>query len=169
MGTALPQPPLTPLYPADSQEYREGTKGRNGPAPPLATYPQQRVPAVTVGEGICVLSPRLQEQGRQLEQSSWKEAGGPSRRGQPRMGQVQCGGTKQVAPSPKRVSRSGATQLTLRTSPGQWKGSWTVRSGEKEFEGRKSQEMQKLKRRSARQGEAGLGWGDEPGCPALGR
>lgn len=54
-----------PAPPADAQACREGTKGRNGwwpavrPSLPLATYPQQRVPAVTLGERMCVLSPKL--------------------------------------------------------------------------------------------------------------
>ena len=51
-----------------------------------------------------------------------------------------------------------------------WKVEWGLecRSGEKELGGRgESPEPQKLARESP--GQGGSGWGDEPGCPALGR
>lgn len=70
----LAQAPLTPLTHADAQECREGANDINGRW--LGVKPQQKVSAVRVGKGICVLSPSLWEQGGQLELSSWKEAEG---------------------------------------------------------------------------------------------
>lgn len=55
----------------------------------------------------------------QHEPSIWKEAGGTFGRMHPSVGKSQVRGNKAVAPLPKRVSRSGVTQLTPRTSPGQ--------------------------------------------------
>lgn len=65
---------------------------------------------MSIEEGICVLSPRPRGQGEQLEPVEGH------------LGRVRHGGTKQVASSPKRASRSGLTQLTPRTSSGQQRG-----------------------------------------------
>lgn len=47
-----------------------------------------------VGKGICVLSPRLWEQGGQLKLSSWKEAGRACERAPSRVGKGQALGNE---------------------------------------------------------------------------
>lgn len=71
-----------------------------------------------------------------------------------------------MAPSQNRlVLRPRVLQPTARTSPGKWRG---VR-GERDWGG-EFPEAQKLGIGSTGQGGVQWGgWGDKPGCPALGR
>lgn len=104
----------------------------------LATSPQ-KAPAVKVGKVICVLSPRLWEQGGQLEVSSWKEAGGAFERAQSCVGNGQALGNKAlkwVARSPNSEVGRKVTQLTPRTIPRQHRGPQNTWSGERELGGR---------------------------------
>lgn len=121
-----------PAPPADVQACREGKRAEMGGGHISTT---EGPSSDTWRADMCSV-PKAMGQDGQLEPSIWKKAGGTFGRVHPSMGKGHVRGNKAVAPLPKRVSRSGVTQLTPRTSPGQRKGPSNVWSGERELEGR---------------------------------